>query len=384
METKINSLTDAVLAHFKKEMQETPQSPIFHGEGDVFTHTMMVCDSLKSLPEFKEFNETQQNILYLAALLHDIGKTKTTVYQSDDWHSPNHAPVGSRMAREFLFKDGGMSGSKDSMLFRETVCTLIRNHSFPPHAIKKDNTLRMHKLASNGILMPDFSIKMLCTLSKADMIGRKGKDIDKVLDDIELFAELAKEEGCYDKPYTFQSDHTRREFLLGKDVWKDANLYDNTWGEVFLMCGLPGSGKDYFIKNLTSDMPVISLDDIRKELKVSPTENQGKIANIAREKAKEHLRAHTPFIWNATNITQQMRESLVSLFESYKASVRIIYVEKDWDTTLNQNKQRNNVVPQPVIEGMLSKLTPPSIDEATFVNWFPGDLNEYDKTIKIK
>jgi len=104
---------------------------------------------------------------------------------------------------------------------------------------------------------------------------------------------------------------------------------------------------------------VISLDDIRREFKVSPTDDQGYIANIAREQAKDYLRKHQSFVWNATNITAQMRESLISLFETYHAHVRIVYLETEWQTLMERNHNREHKVPEPVIEKMLGKLAPP-------------------------
>ena len=53
-----------------------------------------------------------------------------------------------------------------------------------------------------------------------------------------------------------------------------------------------------------------------------------------------------PFVWSATNITTQMRESLISLFETYHARVRIVYLETDWQTQLERNRSRKAVVPQ--------------------------------------
>lgn len=370
MEEKFDILVDYVLGKFEEDLRNTPQSKIFHEEGDVYTHTMMVCDALTSMEEYKELTERQQYILYVAALLHDIGKISTTVMQDGYLHSPNHGPKGSKMARELLFKDLGISGKQDLMEFRETVCILIRNHTFPPHAIYQDKSqLRLHKLASNGLLLPDYSNKMLYLLAKADILGRKSNDTNKLLDDIEYFAELAKEEMCFNHCYNFKSDFVRRKYLLGKCTFKDIDLYNDTWGEVVMMSGLPGVGKDYVINYNFSNMPVISLDEIRKEKKIKPTDNQGEVVLIAREKAKEHLRSHQPFVWNATNITPQMRESLISLFEEYNASVSINYIEASWDRIKKQNSQREAIVPESVISGMLEKLLPPAANEATNVKW---------------
>ena len=93
------------------------------------------------------------------------------------------------------------------------------------------------------------------------------------------------------------------------------------------------------------------------------------MANLAREQAKDYLRKHQPFVWNATNITTQMRESLVSLFETYHARVRIVYLETDWLTLLERNHSREDIVPQPVIENMLGKLVLPETYEATNIDW---------------
>ena len=115
---------------------------------------------------------------------------------------------------------------------------------------------------------------------------------------------------------------------------------------------------------------MISLDDIRKVNKISPTAPQGKVANIARDQAKEYLRQHQSFVWNATNITVQMRESLISLFETYHAHVRIVYLETDWQTLLERNRSREDAVPQSVIEEMIGKMTLPEACEAENIEWW--------------
>lgn len=359
------------LAQFEDGLRQCQQSPVYHAEGDAYVHTMMVCDALKQLPEYQALNERQQHILYVAALLHDIGKIPTTVFVDGDWHTPHHAPTGSRMVRELLWKDYGLCGQKELMQVREAISLLIRYHSYPPVAIERNNPrLRLHRMAANSLLVPDFSLKMLCILCKADMLGRKCIDQQEVLEKIVMCEELAKEEGCYDSCYTFPSSYTQRAFLAGRDIWKDQELYDDTWGEVILMSGLPGTGKDTWIKKNLPEFPIISLDEIRRANKISPTAEQGKVANLAREQAKDYLRKHQPFVWNATNITTQMRESLDSLFETYHANVRIAYLETEWNTLLVRNHSREDVVTQSVIEKMLGKLVLPEAYEARTVEWW--------------
>jgi len=365
-----NHIESTVLCRFEEDLRQTQQSPVFHAEGDAYTHTLMVCDALKNYPQYQELNERQKHILYVAALLHDIGKIHTTKYINDDWHSPHHAPLGSRMARELLWKDYGLCGQRELMEVREAICLLICYHSFPPFAIDvEDARLRLHRMASNSLLVPDFSIRLLCILCKADMLGRRCEDQQQMLEQIALCEELAMEEDCFDSCFSFPSQQIQRRYLAGHGVWKEQNLFDESWGEVVMMSGLPGTGKDTWIQRNMPDKPVISLDDIRRELKVSPTDDQGYIANIAREQAKDYLRKHQSFVWNATNITAQMRESLISLFETYHAHVRIVYLETEWQTLMERNHNREFKVPEPVIEKMLGKLAPPEPHEARIVEW---------------
>ncbi|MGM9804472.1 MAG: AAA family ATPase [Muribaculaceae bacterium] len=359
-----------VLNTYKGLMELTPQPKHWHDEGDVYTHTLMAVDALHQLPEYQSLNSLQKHILTIATLLHDIGKVKTTQSVMGEVTSPHHAPTGSRMARELLWKQYGMCGNRQLMQAREAICQLIRYHSFPPHAIDmKNGKLQLHKIASNSLLAPDFSISMLCMLCKADMLGRKCNDQKLMLDQIALCEELAQEEGCLNGCYPFPSDATRRTFLSGQEVWKEQSLFDDTWGEVIMMSGLPGTGKDTWIAKNLPHLPVVSLDDLRRKHKISPNAEQGYVANMAREQAKEYLRKHQPFVWNATSITPQLRESLISLFETYHARVRIVYLETDFETELQRNAQRSSAVPLYVIESMLSKLTPPEPHEARTVDW---------------
>jgi predicted kinase len=65
-----------------------------------------------------------------------------------------------------------------------------------------------------------------------------------------------------------------------------------------------------------------------------------------------------------------MRESLISLFETYHAHVRIVYLETAWQTLLGRNRSREDAVPQPAIEEMMGKMALPEAYEAGKVEWW--------------
>ena len=368
------TLTDILAANlalpFADAMRSTPQPEQWHGEGDVLTHTRMVISSLDEIPEVDALSMDKRMVLYAAAWLHDIGKIRQTREIDCRIESPNYSSVGSRMAREELWRRYGLCGDRESMQLREAIALLVRYHSVPPHAIDAESAQRtLHRIAANSLLTPYFSVRLLCLLSRADMMGRICTDREAMLDQIALCEELAKEEGCCESYYTFPSDHTRRAYLDGRDIWKSQQLHDDTWGTVYMMSGLPGTGKDTWIRQNLPDIPMVSLDDLRREQKISPTDNQGFVANLAKEQAKEYLRKHQSFVWNATNIVDSTRRKLISLFEGYKARVNIIYLETDWQTLLDRNRSREDAVPQSAIESMLGKLTPPEVHEAAQVDW---------------
>ena len=71
---------DALEAKFDwfRDMKGVQQDPIWHAEGDVFTHTKMVVQALINLREFGELDDQQKHILFAAAMLHDVEKRSTT------------------------------------------------------------------------------------------------------------------------------------------------------------------------------------------------------------------------------------------------------------------------------------------------------------------
>ena len=351
-------------------MGEIPQEPRFHGEGDVLTHTRMVCEALIRMERFHELPDRARAELFLAALLHDVGKVGTTRQENGVWISPNHASAGSRLTREFLWKEEGICGSADMLNFRETVCALIRYHTAPEHMTDlQDPGRKLRGIAAAGELAPDLNLDMLCMLAEADVLGRIAEDREEILTQVRLCRMAAEESGCLDGPYPFADPHTRYAYLSGRNVLPDQRLYDETWGEVILLSGLPGTGKDTWIRENCPGLPVVSLDMIRRALHVSPSENQTGVAQEAREQARDCLRRKQPFVWNATNLSREMRERETGLFERYGARVRIVYLETGREQRSERNAGRKDAVPESAVARMLAKTVPPLPDEAQTVEW---------------
>ena len=352
------------------DTKTTLQNPVFHGEGDVYTHTQMVCRELIGAKAFHELPGRQKTELFLAAIVHDIGKVKTTRLEDGNWVSPHHSVTGSQIVREFLWQDCGVCGTQEMIRFRETVCALIRYHMLPIHLMEQEEPERtVREAAAVGELAADFSWHLLCILAEADVRGRIADDTSDELAQVELSRMMAEDAECLYAPYSFADSFTKRAYLAGRNVQPDQILYDDTWGEVIMLSGLPGTGKDTWIGQHHPDMSMVSLDGIRAELGIKPTNNQGEVIQTARERAREFLRKRQPFIWNATDLTKDTRQKLISLFERYGAKVRIVYLETDEETRKARNSERTDAVPEDAVAKMCGKTVPPTPDEAQTVDW---------------
>jgi predicted kinase len=348
------------------DMVDVPQDPIFHAEGNVAVHTQMVIEALEGLEGFKELEEQEQEVLYAAGLLHDVEKRSTTIInEQGEIRSPRHSIKGEHSSREILYREHPAPFD-----IRESVAKLVRHHGSPIWLFEKKNPQKALFKCSW-----DVNTQHLYLLAKADMLGRICENQGEFLERVELFKEYCLEQGCWGEARPFPSDLAKFHYFHKANSYADYVPFDDTRSEVVMMCGLPGAGKDTFIQEHYPDYPVVSLDSIRREFKISPKDAraQGRIAQIARERMKVFLRKGMSFVFNATNLTRAIREKNVALFTTYKARTHIAYVETDFRELIRRNKKREHPVPVKIIRKMLAGLEMPSRTEAHTVEYHVGD-----------
>lgn len=344
------------------DMENTPQDVRFHAEGNVAEHTRMVLNHLENMPFFRNADEQTQEILWTAALLHDVEKRSVTVCEPDgSISSRGHAKQGEKTVRKILFRD-----IPAPFEIREQIAGLVRYHGLPAWFGERSNINKKLFEASLRVNM-----KWLKIVSEADVNGRICEDPIKLHEQVEFFKIYCKEQDCWEGPRKFDSAHARFHYFNSEDSHPDYIPYDNFKSEVIMLSGLPGMGKDHFLKTRNFDLPIIGLDDIRRKYKLAPTDKSGngKVVQEAKEQARVHLRKGQSFVWNATNITRMMRRQLIDLFIAYGAKVKIAYIEKPYDSWMEQNKKREFSVPVSVLENMLHKLEIPQIYEAHEVEY---------------
>lgn len=336
------------------------QNPIYHAEGNVWIHTQLVCEALISLPDWQAMNPQDRSILFAAALFHDIAKPMATQIAEDgNITAKGHVNLGARMVRQIL------QDLQTPFAIREAIVAIVQYESLPLWFWDKPQPLRSIIKASQLV-----RCDWLALMAEADVRGRICADRDKLLATIEFFREFCQEHHCLDRAYPFASDLSRFIYFHKEDADPTYSAYDDTRFEVILMCGLPGTGKDYWIAQNYPDLAVISLDKLRQEMKISPTDEQGKIVRAGRELAKGYLQSETPFVWNATNIVKPIRSGLIRLFASYRARIRLVYLEVPIERLLQQNCSRKAQVPTAVIHRYRDRLEIPNLTEAHQLDCF--------------
>ena len=346
------------------------QDPVWHGEGDALAHTRLGAASMAEQTSFLALDRNDQQMLLAAGLLHDLGKARCTGWEGGRWTAPGHSAAGAKMAREKLMTGLGLAGTPEALRLREAVCLLIRWHMRPPHIFERDDPARtLRQMASAGELTALFTLEKLAVLAEADIRGRICPDRAERLEDVALFRALAEEAGCLRGPFPYPDAPSRWADMAGKAVAPGQKVYDPAWGTVVMVSGLPGTGKDTYIAAHYGGLPMVSLDQVRRELGAAPDDGGGAVIRRAREQACALLRERRPFVFNATNLSAANRGRWTDLFHRYGAAVRIEYLETGWEERCRRNLSRRDSVPESAVARMLRSLEPPLLTEAEEVRW---------------
>lgn len=340
-------------------LAQTPQDPIHHAEGDVWTHTKMVVNELLNHPQYATLSGEEQSVVFTAAMLHDIRKPQTTKIQSDGRiTAAGHSRQGATWARQTLWEMGVDRAQ------REMVSRLISYHQTPFYAFADHSGASAEFLARK--ISSDCKLSLLSVLAQADMLGRVCADQQNTLDNIALFDQQAQELDCWDKPYAFPDTATRSRYILShgkRDA--DTPVFLPEAFEVIVLSGLPASGKDTFCAQY--DWPVLSYDDTRAQLGFKHGQGTGAIVHAVHDQARELLRKKQSFIWNATHLSESMRQPALNLIRQYGGSPTIVCLEANKEELLARNTQRSSSLPNSKLLEMVHKWEMPWSWEADAV-----------------
>lgn len=164
-------------------------------------------------------------------------------------------------------------------------------------------------------------------------------------------------------------------------------------GRLFVLCGLPGSGKSTASKNYGQ---VFSSDGIREELfgdenlqyderlsrkylkkkgqsleGLSASEKEQALINaghamvfgLLNHRVKEALKQGQNVVYDATSLRRKERKKILKTFRPYFETASCIFVNTPLETCLAQNACRDRQVPESVIKDMSRRLQAPVMEE---------------------
>jgi tRNA nucleotidyltransferase (CCA-adding enzyme) len=191
-----------------------PQDPIWHPEGDVWRHTLMVVDQARGLIAANRSNplsEKESQEVMWAALAHDLGKVATTKFENGRFRAHGHEAAGAEPAREMLDRIEIHSRS------RHVIIACVERHllaatlyqSYMNGSIED----RGYANAVRKVLRhigPD-KMDVFLTVAEADHRGRTTQEAsDEHYRPAIKFREVASKHGCLEE--------SRTQLITGKDL----------------------------------------------------------------------------------------------------------------------------------------------------------------------
>ncbi len=161
-------LEDANLLHYFPELdalRDVPQSTTYHPEGDVYVHTALVCQEAAQLRGTDHANNA---LLFFAALCHDLGKPKTTVYltERDHYTARGHEKAGLTPTVSLL------QSIKAPNALTDLVCALVEHHLKPICFPQQNAGPAAYRRLAYRLHKATCPITALADIARADQRGR--------------------------------------------------------------------------------------------------------------------------------------------------------------------------------------------------------------------
>ena len=135
--------------------------------------------------------------------------------------------------------------------------------------------------------------------------------------------------------------------------------------KVYVMCGLPGSGKTTIARHIAADLDavVISSDSIREELygDESVQGNPSVVFNTLYNRAHAAIDDNLSVILDATNVKKRDRARVFQEFPDNEIAAFVINTPVE--VCKQRNEERERVVPEYVIDRMAKSFEMPTHEE---------------------
>ena len=138
------------------------QDTVWHPEGDVWVHTMMVIDEAAKL----RTDDPDDLALMLGALCHDFGKPDVTEVARERVRSPGHDSQGEPHTERFL------TALRAPRALVEQVKALVRHHLAPALFIQNEARAKGYRRLARKLDTAGVNMTLLYLVARADHLGR--------------------------------------------------------------------------------------------------------------------------------------------------------------------------------------------------------------------
>ena len=156
---------------------------------------------------------------------------------------------------------------------------------------------------------------------------------------------------------------------------------------LYIMCGIPGSGKTYFAHHYLNADVVVSRDVVRYSMLDNDDKYFDHEAEVFNEFVRilvHHLQHFNTVVADATHLNIWSRKKLTNAIDKYYKDYRIVYVvcAPSLQVCLYRNGKRTGraLVPEKIVREMFDKFHPPVSDQykledsrAVGVWWINGE-----------
>lgn len=292
----------------------------YHIEGDVFTHTMMVCKQA----------ENENFRVQVAALLHDVGKPMCRETKGIKTRFFGHEGASTFVAMDVLIQLGAEGYINESDM--EWILQLIATHTDP---FKLSEEKVKERFQGHPALLKD-----LYALNRCDQDGRFHGHESRV-----------ESSGTY---MVQQPKHFEQECMV--------------------LIGLPYSGKSTFAQQI--HMPVLSRDDIVMELGSTDNYNEcfkevdgKKVDTIFNQRKQALIREKKSFVVDRTNLSRKSRRKILGQLPSTYKKTAIVFIPSMEVLELRKKLRKDKIINNDVMESMMRRFYPPLWDEFDEVTW---------------
>ena len=320
-------------AEYVALMKETEQNPKYHAEGNVYNHTLLVLEQFQKHSDLFDLNQSDKEVLYWAALLHDIGKPEVTIWKNGRWSARGHEVAGVSIARNIL-----MQRPEVSLEQRHRILDLVRWHSVPLRwGLRREKTKAYKKLATQT------DMRLLGVFAYFDLKGRLCESPEIVSALIHnyndhLLPQIEKDMGTFSD---IQSSFHEADIQKKNALWHSLRLDDirllekllQTPGQVTrfspfhctLLIGLSETDPERLRELYPSYQPF--------ELPYATGEARQKLVRTLKNAIHIYAQAGTPLVFYGDLLDNLVRDEITRIVRHVGGEIRYVFIEQ----TLNES-----------------------------------------------